>query len=244
MKTVIIRASDDLPGVPEKHQLRFNAVRYWSNACGELHYHGEYMITEDELPAPLKDAYLNLWSEGHGFPCYLVETDDGYRIAFTVLYNESIADDTGLSMEELFSTAIDDVKALNSFAIFNDATAYVLERTDPDGHEAVIVLPLTVTGESMKTVSRILDIVMYKHAELICAGRRINEETPKRAYTVTVAVDGRCCFEIIAGSLVEAKVKARDEAQSKIMNIDFGGIECIDWSLVKIEDEEGNLLDY
>lgn len=65
-----------------------NALKYWSNACGELHYHGERDITEDELPDALKDAYNRLWEEGTGSYVYLAEYNGEYGIAIINEYHE------------------------------------------------------------------------------------------------------------------------------------------------------------
>ena len=42
----------------------YNKLNFWCSRCGDLHYHGEYDITEDDLPSPLRYAYNKLWSEG------------------------------------------------------------------------------------------------------------------------------------------------------------------------------------
>ena len=68
MRLEIIHSDGDTAG--ERHE----AVKYWSNACGELHYHGKYDITEAELPAPLYEGYMELWSDSYGSLCYLVDT--------------------------------------------------------------------------------------------------------------------------------------------------------------------------
>lgn len=56
-------------------------LKFWCSGCGELHYHGEYFITKDDLPEPLLMAYENLWSEGAGCLEYIVEYKHGYYLA-------------------------------------------------------------------------------------------------------------------------------------------------------------------
>ena len=54
-------------------------LKYWSNACGELHHHGEYALDDvSELPEELQRAYNELWKEGNGCYEYLVEYDGKY----------------------------------------------------------------------------------------------------------------------------------------------------------------------
>ena len=61
-------------------------LKYWSNACGELHHQGEYDLTNiSELPEELQRAYENLWEEGNGCLEYLVEYDGKYYIAYRLL---------------------------------------------------------------------------------------------------------------------------------------------------------------
>lgn len=59
-------------------------------------------------------------------------------------------------------------------------------------------------------------------------------------YYVTMAIDGRFTCEVDANNFVEAKEKAID----KYYDTDFGGLECIDATVVNAEDEKGNFYDY
>jgi hypothetical protein len=65
----------------------FSKLKFWCSGCGDLHYHGECHITEDDLPAPLKYAYNNLWSEGSGFLEYLVDYNENYYLAIEGKYD-------------------------------------------------------------------------------------------------------------------------------------------------------------
>ena len=65
----------------------FSKLKFWCSGCGELHYHGECHITEDDLPAPLKYAYNNLWSEGPGCLEYIVDYNGSYYLAIEGEYN-------------------------------------------------------------------------------------------------------------------------------------------------------------
>ena len=77
-------------------------LKYWSNACGELHHHGEYDLDNIlELPEELQRAYNELWKEGNGCLEYLVEYDGKYYIALVSEFDDTFADDSNISMEEL-----------------------------------------------------------------------------------------------------------------------------------------------
>lgn len=80
----------------------YNDLKYWCNALGELHHHGEYDIEESELPTELKRAYEELWTEGNGLLCYLVEYKDNYSIALVNEFDDTYAEDVNSSVEELY----------------------------------------------------------------------------------------------------------------------------------------------
>lgn len=64
-------------------------LRYWCNACGELHHWGQYNITEEDLPGRLRDMYNEIWEESpYGNYCYLVEYKGEYGIALINEYYE------------------------------------------------------------------------------------------------------------------------------------------------------------
>lgn len=59
----------------------YTNLQFWSNSLGELHYHGERDIKEEELPKELKRAYNELWNDGLGSLCYLTEYKKRYYVA-------------------------------------------------------------------------------------------------------------------------------------------------------------------
>ena len=67
-----------------------NDLRYWCNACGELHKWGQYDIQdEDELPAEVRELSNTLWEETpNGLWCYLTELDGKYGISLIAEYYE------------------------------------------------------------------------------------------------------------------------------------------------------------
>ena len=66
----------------------YNKLKFWCNECGDLYYHGECSITEDDLPVPLKYAYKELWSEGSGYHEYLVDYNGNYYLAIEGEYDK------------------------------------------------------------------------------------------------------------------------------------------------------------
>lgn len=79
------------PDTKEAKEQFHQRLQFFSNCLGELHYHGERDITEEELPKPLQRAYRDLWTEAPGGSrCYLCEYCGAYGI---VLENEYVKDD-------------------------------------------------------------------------------------------------------------------------------------------------------
>jgi len=65
----------------------YSKLKFWCSRCGDLHYHGEYDITEDDLPSPLRYAYNKLWSEGTGCLKYIVDYNGSYYLAIEGEYD-------------------------------------------------------------------------------------------------------------------------------------------------------------
>ncbi len=122
---------------------RVGYVRYWSNACGDLHHFGERDITEEELPAELREAYHSIWSERYDFACYLVETADGCRGVALIADFEK--DD--------FAFAKKAAVLLSDY--FGGKLCVVLLESSgcDDGHELVVIVPASSSEHYMKDVN-------------------------------------------------------------------------------------------
>lgn len=142
----------------------FNAVKYWSNALGELHYHGKHDITEAELPEQLKHAYNDLFFEGNvGSLRYLVETEKGYGIALINEYDDFTAGQVKLSMEDLFETIIQDADAIAKDPLFEKAEVFAGEFAGfNDCHELIVVFPADIPSEEFFKAASRLDELAYK----------------------------------------------------------------------------------
>ena len=65
----------------------YDKLNFWCSGYGDLHYHGEYDITVDDLPSPLRYAYNELWSEGPGCLEYIVDYNGSYYLAIEGEYD-------------------------------------------------------------------------------------------------------------------------------------------------------------
>lgn len=135
-------------------------LKYWSNACGELHHHGEYDIEESELPEELQKVYNTLWTEDSGSLCYLIEYKGNYGIALINEFDEEFAKNNAVTMDDLFIKM--HIKA-NSFKEMEEYQNTVILLGKYSGcdecHEFITILPVDIEKELFYKVADIL----YKH---------------------------------------------------------------------------------
>lgn len=129
-------------------------LKYWSNACGDLHENGERDLNSpDELPKPLKRAYEELWQEGNGCLEYLVEYDKEYYVALVSEFDMDFGDDHYLSMNELYTTVKENAKELHRQDLFKNTVLITGNRTGVNGcHEIMFLVP---ASEQKETYDRI-----------------------------------------------------------------------------------------
>lgn len=122
-------------------------LKYWSNACGELHYHGEYDLnSEDELPSELKRAYNELWEEGNGCYEYLTEYDGKYYIALISEFDKSYARDINVSMNMLYNKGKKNAIALSKTKLFKNTILVIGKETGfEECHEFIFLVPAMET---------------------------------------------------------------------------------------------------
>lgn len=118
-------------------------LKYWSNACGELHHHGEYDLNDiSELPEELQRAYNELWKEGNGCHEYLVEYDGKYYIALVSEFDDTFADDSNMSMEELYKIAKRNALELYHRDLFKNTVLVIGKGTGVEEcHEIMFLVP-------------------------------------------------------------------------------------------------------
>lgn len=134
-------------------------LKYWSNGCGELHHYGEYDIEESDLPKELSRAYKDLWTDGGGSLCYLVEYKDSYGIALINEFDNYFAEDMGISMDSLYEKMIQKANALTNNDLFKEAQIVCSEYAGfNECHELIVILP---TNTEKETFNRIMDYI-YK----------------------------------------------------------------------------------
>lgn len=141
----------------EEGKRYFSDLRYWSNACGELHECGTCDIEEKDLPEALKGIYRDWWEEGKdGHNCYLAEYKGRYGIALINEYHE-VLDGEPCSCN--YEEASKDAELLDKE--FSDKGIVILlakELGFPHGDdcasEVVVFVPATVDKGIFEQVSK------------------------------------------------------------------------------------------
>lgn len=143
-----------------------SAIKYWSNSMGELHHHGEYDITEEDLPDELRHVYQEIdCFEQYGSRVYLTETEKGYGIALINEYDECFAKDCNLSMDNLFVSALVDAVAIRSCPEFKNASIYLAKELGfESSHELAVIFPASISKAAFDKAAKLLDDTVYKAA--------------------------------------------------------------------------------
>ncbi len=139
-------------------------LKYWSNACGELHHYGEYDLTNiSELPEELQGAYKELWEEGNGCLEYLVEYDSKYYIALISEFDDTFANDNGISMDELYERAKSNALKLYEKELFLNTFLVIGKETGFDGcHEICFLVPATESKNTYDEIELEIYLNMWK----------------------------------------------------------------------------------
>lgn len=145
------------------NQKKYNDdLKYWSNACGELHHFGQEDITEDELPEELKPIYREYWEEDKDGHCtYLVQYKGVNGIALIDEYYET---EEGHPCDNNYEQAS---KAAKIIAKNDDCTVLLAKElgfesaNDGQATELVVFMPTTISKNRFDQISKELISVAY-----------------------------------------------------------------------------------
>lgn len=125
--------------------------RYWSNATGDLN------AALEDLPVQLRRVLDELWSDGYGVECYLVEWNGRYCVQLSAMYDESYAADLGKGYPELVELARGRAEELGA----ERPDLHVVFAENVDLWEAIteiwVVMPWDVDADAFHEVSDWLD---------------------------------------------------------------------------------------
>lgn len=138
-------------------------LKYWSNALGELHHHGEYGIKEHELPEELQRAYRTLWTAGIGSLCYLVEYKGKYGIALINEFDDMTAEYNSATMDDLFLKMKAKADSFKGMEELQNMTILLGEHSGFFGcHEFITIFPADMEKEAFDKVADLLEQNVYE----------------------------------------------------------------------------------
>lgn len=146
----------------------FAQYKYWSNGCGDLHHHGEYDISLEELPTPLQRVYNDLFSEGQFcMNCYLTEYKGEYGISLEAEYDLEYAKDLGITYEELIAAAREKAAALAEafpqYTVMFGLDTEVWNNGDRSS-QMVLFLPADITAEEYNKAGTLADKIVWPNS--------------------------------------------------------------------------------
>lgn len=120
----------------------YDQLLYWSNALGELQYHGWGTLEEEDLPAELQRAYRDLWNEGSGSREYLTEYGGNYYVCLSVEYSADFADYKRESMDAVYESIKEKALRLANSESFSNTILILGKETGFDEcHEIHFLVP-------------------------------------------------------------------------------------------------------
>lgn len=150
-------------------------LKFWSNAAGDLHRHGQEDLSVEELPPELQRAYNALWGEDYHNLCYLVETTKGYGVALICEYDDYTAELYSLKMDSLFECVEKDGKTVADHLHFKNAEVFVSEHGGfLECHELVVVFPADTPIAEFEAAEQTLARLAYseplrRYNKALCA---------------------------------------------------------------------------
>lgn len=166
----------------------YNHFSYWCTATGDFFHNGNY-CEEKDVPEPLLKAYNELYKEGNGCHEYLAEYNGKYYIALVSEFDSEYAEDSDMSMDELFEIGKDNALNLYSSELFANTMLVIGKGTGVDGcHEFMFLVPVetkeTVYDEIEKNIYE--KIYQIGIEDLITNDYATDELNPTRTLKFTV----------------------------------------------------------
>lgn len=147
----------------EFHKEFNNDLGYWCNALGELHYHGQHDLTEEELPEELRTAYNTLWTQNLSSLCYIADFKNVYGIILTNEFDETTRQNLSCSSKEMYGHMKRKAQKYSQMKEFDGATFILGEGTGFFGcHEFIVFLPWNASPEIVSKIDSILNTDLYE----------------------------------------------------------------------------------
>jgi len=161
---------------------------YWSNSCGELHYHGERDLEPRELPEELAGLYMNFWKDTYRAYCYLAEYKGTYGLTLECLYSNDYSDSFDADYDALIERAHKAAEEIANVSL--PITVFFSKDTEVwgNGHresQLAVFVPYADTRDEFEfRFTRSLKLIEKKDLE-------IYEWISKKDHQTVVVINGR-----------------------------------------------------
>ena len=152
-----------------------NRMFYHCNACGDINVPGKpdlYCGSVDELPTEARELYETLWSEGSGWPEYVVTLDGKVGMAISIgiwrpYIDNLCANDTDKrNLAFVSAVSVGKNVAQQLLERMPDGEVYYGKDTDPCGDEVVVIcLGKAACDEHWETIKSIASEFFYPQFE-------------------------------------------------------------------------------
>lgn len=136
-------------------------IRYYCNACGELHEHGDRMLSEtEELPLPLQEPYDIYWNDCLNVNCYIAMLNGVSGLLLSALHDDEFLFDKGIPNDvdaQLKAVAEYSKQVEKLVAEVMPEAAVSVGDEDPDGVELLLFIPTEGTAPS--TIAKLFYIM-------------------------------------------------------------------------------------
>lgn len=133
---------------PNKNIETFENIKYFSNCLGELHFHGKWDLMYDDLPAELRRAYDEIWSDDYNSLCYLADLCGCYGI---YLIREIENDFGDISLEAA------EAKKDKIFTMFPNTSVVLGKETGFDEcDELIVFIPWNSSKKEVKKIDKLM----------------------------------------------------------------------------------------
>ncbi len=166
-----IKREEDRTNIGE---FKSETIKYWSNGCGDLFTPLERdednlykTISENKLPAALKEAWNHIWSDNYGSYCYLVErTDkDDDDLRYGILLTNEYPKDEDYTLDFVSEKSKMTREMLTDKAMENCSVSVELTSSSNELNMAYlhVFLPWNTPKENVEKIADfLLDVAYYR----------------------------------------------------------------------------------
>ena len=147
-------------------------LQWWSNADGDLYQPSGNPIDLEKAPEELQSAVSRLDPFSRDQIINLAETEQGFGLAFSFCYDESLGEGK-LSMEQIYNALIQDATVIAQEDLFRNAEIFALESPPEDNaHTLIVFVPASISQEDFDRAADKLDKLTYQSVQEMASSKK------------------------------------------------------------------------